>query len=67
MSQDRNTQRERPLADPDRLGLEIGQVESKPRDQRGQQESSDHENNHKTWLDSIQYTLYIYSMYVGIP
>lgn len=46
-----------------RLGLEIGQVESKPREQRGQQESSDHENNHKTWLD-IQYTVYIYSMLV---
>lgn len=50
MSQDRN----KPLSDPLRLrlrlrlALEIGQVESKPREQRGQQESSDYEKNHKT-------------------
>lgn len=43
-----------------RLGLEIGQVESKPREQRGQQESSDHENNHKTLLDSTVYIQYTY-------
>lgn len=48
MSQDRN----KPLSDRLRrrlrLALEIGQVESKPREQRGQQESSDYEKNHKT-------------------
>lgn len=42
------THRETSLRPRLRLGLEIGQVESKPRELRGQQESSDHENNHKT-------------------